>query len=317
MAVSVDASRALAKILASKLAGAAGDAAKVAAKSAPALDSILSSAGGQSDSVLIARKLPQLTRPVYHLYSGQPLSIGGTSLVDKLPAVDAKATKLGEFGVFDNNLSAMGRQMRQRIQRAGAQSHVAFVSQTTDPVDQATVRELDNQGKVPYQKLGNLNGSDPQTLQDFVQNRLFGATGGMTTGAHDLLLENHGGASFGWGQTQDPAVPFAKSLMTIPATMDAIAKGMPVGQKLRLLMTNMCMTGGSAETAVEASQKGVAQVLLGSEDLGISGGFHEDRVIKILNANPNGSAEDLAKQILKAHNPAGADALDLTLGATN
>lgn len=251
----------------------------------------------------------------------QQRAVGGTP-VDVLPEVPAREAKLGEYGVFDNvsqaNLSPMGQQMRQRVEAAGPLEHVAFVSQTADPVDGMTMREKDARGNVPVVKLGpdkqadgSYRASDPANLQDFVANHLYGKTGGASAGPHDLLLEDHGGAYWGWGETPD------HKMMGWPQTIDAIKAGLPAGQKLRALLLNMCMTGGSSEAVVEAARKGVADVMIGNEDLGLSGGFNQQHLLQFLDAHPAASGEDLLRFLMKDGNPRSVDThADAFVGVT-
>ncbi|HEY9723825.1 MAG TPA: tetratricopeptide repeat protein [Oscillatoriaceae cyanobacterium] len=235
-------------------------------------------------------------------------AVGGTELVDQLPSVGAKQAKVGEYGVFDNNLSRTGQVMRMRAQRVGPKlKDVGFVAQTSDPIDKATIREVDAQGRVPYQKLAGVDNSNPKSLENFVKNDLYGATGGATTGPHDLILADHGGAAWGWGQN-------AKGeMMTWPATIKAIADGLPAGQKLRSLILDMCMTGGSSEAAVEAADKGVADTMIGSEDITYAEGIHQDALLKALQANPTMSGKDVLDTIMKSSKPRSVDTHNHTL----
>ncbi len=238
-------------------------------------------------------------------------AVGGTQQVAALPAVSNKATKLGVYGVFDNNLSQGGKVIAQRFAKLGKLAHAGLVYQSTDPVDHMTIRELDDAGKLPYLKLGNQSGSDPAQLENFVRQNLFGSSGGAASGAKDLVLADHGGAIFGWGQTKQGAI------MGWPDAMQAIRNGMPADQKLRALVLDMCMTGGSAEAAVEASAKNVADVMVGSEDESISEGFHEDKLLAALNANPNLDGKAISKEIMAASKPHSIDTRDYQVVATS
>lgn len=238
-------------------------------------------------------------------------AVGGTQQVTQLPAVSPRATKLGVFGVFDNNLSQGGHVMAQRFARLGKMPEAGLVFQSTDPVDQATLRILDDAGKMPYQKLGDVSGSDPAQLQNFVSQHLFGSTGGASSGPKDLVLADHGGAIWGWGQTRQGVT------MGWPDAMNAIKAGMPAGQKLRALVTDMCMTGGSAEAAVEASSKGVAHVMIGSEDESISEGFREDKLLAALDRNPQMNVKAIAKEVLSASKPSSVNTRDYQVVATS
>lgn len=231
----------------------------------------------------------------------------------------ATTTKEWTFMVYldaDNNLEPDSIDDFKEMAKIGSGDHINIVVQYDRAPGYSTangdwkdtrrflIKKGDTPGSTPLEKLGELNMGSRQTFTDFVT----WAVTNYPARKYALVLWNHGG---GWRRPKALGASGARSQVRKAICWDEtssdaclymadVQQGIKssettTGKRIHLVGFDACLMG---MVEVATDMKGVADVMVGSEEVEPGGGWPYGDVLGALAATPTMPARDLASLIV-------------------